>query len=421
MTEETATEPVRLAILVRRFPNIVQTYVLNHILSMKAAGMKTIIVAANPGDQADVHPAIGQYHLLDETLYIRSSWRSVLLRLPLVPFGGLPYLRCIARLVFSATWIRYGLKYTARALVRARIFRDGRPDIVHSHSMFSSYDFLFLREVFDIPFVTTFHGLLPNNIRMLDHGALRGILETGDAFLVNTCFARDQLLELQCPERKIHIIPQGTDIGEFKFMERHISPGQPVRILSVGRLSPEKGFHVAVRAIARLQAQVPGIEYRIIGDGVERQALQDLIDSLGVAGSVTLCGYVATEELQRHYNEAHLFILPSIDLRDGTHTETQGVVLQEAQASGIPVIASRTGGIPEVIRDGVTGILFDEEDDATLSTCIRRLIDDDVFYSAVARQGRTDVEENYSLEVISARQLAVYKELLAGRAGGKGL
>jgi colanic acid/amylovoran biosynthesis glycosyltransferase len=288
----------------------------------------------------------------------------------------------------------------------------GLPDIVHSHSLFTSYNYLFLREVFSIPFVTTFHGLVPNNVRMLGREKMSRVLRAGDAFLVNTRFARDQLLAIGCPREKIHIIPQGTNLEDFPFRARRIVSGEPIVVLSVGRLSIEKGFHIAIRAVARLRDSFPNIQYRIVGKGIYEKELKELVDTLGVQDCVSLCGLVDASELRRQYEEASIFVLPSTDPKDGSHTETQGVVLQEAQASGIPVIASRTGGIPEVISDRKTGLLFDEGDDEELAGRIEALIHDGELYGKISTQARQDVEENYSIEVIRDRVLEIYRRVL---------
>ena len=406
---------LRIVILVRKFPNLVQTYVLNHILSMKAAGNETLVVAEAKAGQSEVHPAVYRNNLLDDTIYISGELGRIVRQLPHIPYANRNYLRAVIKIAFSGIWLRHGFRYALKSLVRARVLAFGAPDIIHSHSLFSSYNYLFIREIFSIPFVTTFHGLVPNNVRMLERDKIRDVLEAGDAFFVNTRFARSQLMSFECPADRIHIIPQGTDTGEFPFRERRIATGKPIVILSVGRLSIEKGFHIAIRAIARLKDRFPNIEYRIIGSGLEEQNLKDLIGSLDVQEFVTLYGSVSTNELRVHYENAKIFVLPSIDLRDGFHTETQGVVLQEAQASGIPVIASRTGGIPEVIKHRETGLLFDEEDDEGLARHIETLITDSTLYKNIITQARSDVVDNFSIDVIRDKLINAYSKIINAR------
>jgi glycosyltransferase involved in cell wall biosynthesis len=401
---------MRIAILVQQFPNIVQTYIISPLVLFKKAGIKATIIAIFDPIQNETHPYVEQYGLRKDTIYIDPEPRKLLTQILKAPLYRPRYLASIFNVVFSKLWKTYGTKYTIKAILYCRSLATGSYDIVHSHTLFSSYEYLFLKDIFSIPLVTTFHGLEPKNAQPLAANKVEMVLKNTDAFIVNTVFAQQQLTGMGCNKDKIHIIPQGTDTADFPFLQREITSEKPIVILSVGRLSIEKGFHIAVKAISSLAPQHPGIQYRIIGSGPEEKTLTRLCEQLGIQQHIHIHGSVSTDELLSHYSEAHIFVLPSIDFRDGSHTETQGVVLQEAQSSGIPVIASRTGGIPEVIKDRKTGLLFEEENDTQLSQLIESLIDDREQYRTIAQQARKDVEENYSIEVIGERLIKLYEQ-----------
>lgn len=400
---------MQIAILVQQFPNIVQTYIISPLVLFKKAGIKATIVAIVDPKQNETHPYVEHYSLRKDTIYIDPDPRSLFKQILKAPFYRPRYLTAIFKVILSKLWINYGTKYTIKAILYSRSLAAGSYNIVHSHTLFSSYEYLFLRDIFNIPLVTTFHGLEPKNAQPLAEKKVTLVLNNTDAFIVNTVFAQQQLTSMGCEKDKIHIIPQGTDTSDFPFIQREITEDKPIVILSVGRLSIEKGFHIAVKAISRLVPQHPTIEYRIIGSGPEEKTLTQLSEQLGIQQNVLIHGSVSTDELLSHYSDAHIFVLPSIDFRDGSHTETQGVVLQEAQSSGIPVIASRTGGIPEVIKDRETGLLFEEENDTQLSQLIESLINDKEQYETISEQARKDVEENYSIEVIGGRLIDLYK------------
>jgi len=409
------TKPLKLAIMVRMFPNIVQTYVLSHILSLRRAGHETLIIAEQDPGQNEVHPRVIESHLVDEAIYIDPDNGNLVSQIPYQVLFSARYIGAALRLLLSGILVRHGIKYTVKALIRVMVESHHKFDIIHSHSLFSSYDYLFLKEVFGIPLTTTFHGLVPKNVEMLEDRKIRAVLNTGDAFFVNTNFAKSQLEVLGCDAGKIHIIPQGINLDDFPFSSRKIESWELITILSVGRLSIEKGFHIAIKAIGRLIEAFPNVRYHIVGGGPEKENLTRLIEAEGLRDKVIIFGSISTEQLLSHYAEAHIFILPSIDFCDGSHTETQGVVLQEAQASGIPVIASRTGGIPEVVIDGDTGLLFAEEDDHELANHIQSLIFDPVLYEKLHLQGRRNVEERFSADVICAQLSSVYYQFLDRR------
>lgn len=403
---------LRVAILVRQFPNIVQTYILNHIISLKNVGVDTVIIATANPRQAETHPEVNEYNLMDETMYINTGRANLLKQIFTLPLYKPNYFSAFLKILFSSIWKQYGLLYGIKALVTAKSLSSGVFDIAHSHTLISSYEYLYYKKIFNIPLVTTFHGFEPKSSKSLADKKVQLVLENVDAFVVNTVFARKQLTDLGCEKEKIHIIPQGTNIANFPYKQRIISKDKPIAILSVGRLSIEKGFHVAVKAIAKLVHLYPNIQYCIIGSGPEEQPLIRLIKDLEIQSFVKLHGPASTEALLSNYSDAHIFILPSIDFRDGSHTETQGVVLQEAQSSGIPVVASKTGGIPEIIHDKKTGLLFDEEDDEQLAQVLEKLISDKDLYNNLSEQARQDVEMNLSTEAISKRMLSLYKQVL---------
>ena len=414
---KTTSSPIRIAILTRMFPNIVQTYVLNHILSLNNFGAETLIIAEKDPKQKEIHPRVIENNLLDKTIYISTEFNKIFWQLLTLPITRPAYWSALRRIFFSNIWRQYGLKYGLKSLVRAKILSKHSFNIVHSHSLFSSYDYLFLKEIFSIPITTTFHGLVPKNVKMLSTNKIKPALDACDVFFVNTVFARNQLVDLGCDLGKIHIIPQGTNTLDFPFKSRKICNDAPINILSVGRLSIEKGFHISIRAIATIIKNHPNIKYRIVGGGIEENNLAELIKDLGLQNNVEIIGSVSTEMLSSYYADAHIFILPSIDFRDGSHTETQGVVLQEAQSSGIPVIASKTGGIPEIINDNVTGLLFDEENHEQLSKKISSLIDNDQIYQSLSIQGKKDVEDNYSIDVICNQLINVYQNTIKASDG----
>lgn len=405
--------PLRVAILVSQFPNIVQTYILNHIISLKNSGTVTAIIAVSNPKQTEVHPAVHEYDLMSEVIYINTVKVSELKQIFTLPLYEPRYLSALNKVFFSNLWKTYGIKYGIKAILTAKILSTHDFDLIHSHTLISSYEYLYLKDIFRIPIITTFHGFEPKNSKTLAIEKTQLVLRKTDAFIVNTCFAQKQLTDMGCQKDKIHIIPQGTNTIDFPYKSRKISKKQPIIILSVGRLSIEKGFHVAINAMAKVVKHFPDIKYHIIGSGPEETNLSKLINRLGLQKTVKIYGAVSTENLLTHYSSAHMFILPSIDFRDGSHTETQGVVLQEAQSSGIPIIASKTGGIPEVIKNGETGLLFDEENDAQLAQLIESLINDKDLYQNLSIQARKDVEDNYSIDVVGARLMDVYKNTLS--------
>jgi glycosyltransferase involved in cell wall biosynthesis len=184
----------------------------------------------------------------------------------------------------------------------------------------------------------------------------------------------------------IPIIPNGVDLDVY-FTKEH-SWSTP-RILSVGRLVYQKGLDLAVHALSGLQDL--NWEWNIIGDGPEMNALQSLVESMGIRDRITFLGWQSREELIQCYKQSNLFLFPS------RHEGMPNAVL-EAMASGLPVIASRIAGNEELVLDGETGILVKTEHIEELRSALRNLIIDPPLRQKMGAASRQRVEQFYSWE-----------------------
>jgi glycosyltransferase involved in cell wall biosynthesis len=172
---------------------------------------------------------------------------------------------------------------------------------------------------------------------------------------------------------------------------------EPPLVLAAGNLVPAKGFDVLVRAVGELEKHGVDVRLRILGEGPERLCLETLADEHEIAGRIELPGYYKHNELAGHLAGALALVVPAritaSGLREGLPT-----VIAESWLSGTPVIASPIGGIPEVVFDGETGLLFPAEDSEALARCIKRLIDDKTLRDVLADAGRAKADELFSPE-----------------------
>ncbi|MFL5560770.1 MAG: glycosyltransferase family 4 protein [Gemmatimonadaceae bacterium] len=182
---------------------------------------------------------------------------------------------------------------------------------------------------------------------------------------------------------------------------------RPFTVLFVGRLVARKGVPVLLEAWA--QAALPNAKLVIVGGGPDRDALEARSASLGVDANIDFRGRVSDEELASAYSTADLFVLPAVlDARGDT--EGLGVVLLEAMASHVPVLASAAGGITDVIVDGESGILVPPGDAAALSNALRRVAGDPALRATLAANGARRVREHFSWDAIADRWAEVYRE-----------
>jgi len=206
---------------------------------------------------------------------------------------------------------------------------------------------------------------------------------------------------------KIHVIHCGIDMEVFTPVPRE-SDGA-IRILSVGRLEEKKGHRYLIEACSILKQRAVDFRCMIVGEGVERDALQALIDAYGLQDSVVLKGAVFQEEIRAFYEDTDIFALACVS---AGNADIDGipVVLMEAMAMEIPAISTNISGIPELIEDGGNGMLVPQRDADALAEAIHRLIQDESLRETIRRNGRITVERAFDLRSEGAKLMDLFRE-----------
>lgn len=290
--------------------------------------------------------------------------------------------------------------------------------VIHSHALGLGFAFLPAAAHFRIPLILTFHGLMPSGVPQVAVHRRRALFERAARVLVNTRFARRHAIDLGCPADRIVVLPQGLPLEDFPFAPRPApAAGEPLRLLSVGRFHRDKGQGYALLALRRLVDQGIDARWDYVGVGPDRERLARVANALGLGERVLFHEGLSPEGLRRLYATNHLFVLASVNNEHRhEHVETQGVVLQEAQASGCIPIATRVGGIPECINDGKDGVLIRDRSHRAIADAVLDLLSKPGQWRSLQVNGRRNVEERFSAEVIGRRMAALIREV----AGGKG-
>lgn len=194
---------------------------------------------------------------------------------------------------------------------------------------------------------------------------------------------------------KIHLIYNAIDLEDYRAKERPLL--QPPLILAIGRLIPMKGFDFLIRACGQLKQAGIAFQCTIVGDGPEMNRLNKMITDGAIEENVRCIGPQGQAVIKDLLQQASLFVMPSIISMDGSH-DGLPTVLIESLAMGVPSIASRVAGIPEIIDHYKTGILVPPAQAGDLFLAMKELLSDPGLCQKVARQGRKKVEELFSLE-----------------------
>jgi colanic acid/amylovoran biosynthesis glycosyltransferase len=305
--------------------------------------------------------------------------------------------------------------YRLLALLQGR----GRYDLAHAHFGPVANNIRFVRELWRVPLVVSFHGYDVGAWPREKGGAVYSrLFRTADIVTANSRYTRDRLEALGCPPAKICVLHMGLDLAEFCFRERTPPANGCVELLSVGRLVEKKGFEYSIRVMPRLREEHPGIHYSIVGDGPLREHLRALAVELGVHDVVSFLGAGGETSVRQKMEEAHILVAPSITA-EGGDVEGQGLVLQEAQACGLPVLATDHNGFPEGILPGRSGFLVPERDVDALAERLSYMIERGMQWSEWGRAGRRHVEQNYDIRKLSLQLESIYEQAIAShRARG---
>ena len=290
-----------------------------------------------------------------------------------------------------------------------RLCRRARYDVIHVHWPLPLALFGWAAQrARPARLVTTFYGV---ELRWVKSALpfLKGFLawaaRRSDRVVAISHYTAGELRELA--DVPIEVIPYTTSLPEVGATSP--APDGKGPVLFVGRLVERKGVAHLIEAIARLGSLGPRLE--IVGEGPERPGLEALAERLGVADRVVFRGKIPPDELQASYARAAVCVLPSVlDARGDT--EGLGVVLLEAMNHATPVIASRVGGIPDVVEDGVSGLLVPPGDAAALAAAVRRLRDDPDLARRLGEGGRRRLREQFNWPAIVRRWLDLYAGLV---------
>jgi colanic acid/amylovoran biosynthesis glycosyltransferase len=261
------------------------------------------------------------------------------------------------------------------------------------------------------PSIVSFHGadVLVDMNKPAYREATRQMLEAVNLVLVRSESLRRAVIDLGCDEGKVQIQRTGIPLGEFPFHERSFVAGAATewRFVQAGRLIEKKGLPVTLRAFAVFLRQHPNAKLTIAGEGPLLVQLQDLARDLKIDSRVSFTGFVSQEKLREIYYASHIFLHPSQTGRDGNQEGVPNSML-EAMANGLPVFATRHGGIPEVIENGVSGVLVGEGDHEKLAAALLDAATDPGFLSRIARNGTEIVRKNFDLPAQAQRLEEIY-------------
>jgi glycosyltransferase involved in cell wall biosynthesis len=404
-----STRPVRVGYVLMSFPRFSETFILNEILELERTGVRVTVFSMRRPDEKVRQPGVSRVRapVLVNPTGIRAVTAGVaahlhcLLHRPRRYLGTVRYVRRLGsgsawRLFLAAAWIAAETRRRGIGHLHAH-FASGPARQVKLASMLCGIPFSFTAHARDLYWSGYRHHQshrLKRRVRLASF--VVAISERNRRFFGTLGF--------HIPRRRVVRLYNGLDLEEWT----HLRPaGRPAVhgatitaapiVLAVGRLVEKKGFHDLIEAAARLCEAGVAFRCRIAGEGPERARLEESIRRLGLEERVTLLGPVAHDRLlAEHYLEAHVLVQPCVVASDGDQDGIPMVIL-EAMAVGLPVVATPVSGIGEAVVHGKTGLLVPPGEPWALADALARVLRDDSLAASLAGEARGLVERRFDL------------------------
>jgi colanic acid/amylovoran biosynthesis glycosyltransferase len=319
-------------------------------------------------------------------------------------------------------WLKYirrepPIVYRGEYGVLAGLLERRAADLMHVYFGHTGVHLLPFIRRWPKPVVVSFHGM-DVQTRAQDPSyevRLRELLRSATLVLARSDSLLNALRALGCPEEKLRMNRTGIPLEQFPGGSRQAPPDGAWRFVQACRLIRKKGIDDALHAFARFNARHPESRFTIAGEGPLLQELEQLRDDLRLRGKVEFAGFLKGPDLCGLFQQSHIFLHPSRMTEDQNQEGVPNAML-EAMATGLPVIATRHGGIPEAVTDGVSGILVAEGDRDALQDAMIRLATDPPRWTRMGLSAAADVRKSFESAAQLAKLEAVYDEALERRS-----
>ncbi|MEY4483724.1 MAG: hypothetical protein RL693_1176 [Verrucomicrobiota bacterium] len=318
-------------------------------------------------------------------------------------------------------WLKYVKKeppivYRGEYGVLAKLLERRHADLLHVYFGHTGVHLLPFIQRWPKPVVVSFHGM-DVQTRAHDPGyeiKLRELLQAATLVLARSQSLLDRLHALGCPAEKVRMNRTGIPLEKFPSVERTYPADGAWHLVQACRLIEKKGLDDTLQAFAAFRALHPRARLTIAGEGPLLPSLEELREKLGLKDSVQFAGFLNGADLCSLYHSAHVFLHPSRMTGDQNQEGIPNSML-EAMATGLPVAATLHGGIPEAVRDGISGFLTAERDREALFESLKKLTQDEAIWQRMSLAAADDVRENFESAAQIAKLEAAYMEAIASK------
>ncbi len=408
---------MRILYLLKHFPALSQTFILNEITSLIDEGHDVSIIAMYNLNENKIHEKIERYNLLKEIHYLK--YYPFFLNKFENNYSKEEIFERATKKLFEKNSISKEIKFNLLDLGYKqekeieRTFRKfldyldileiiKEKDIEHIHVHFADknaqvvYD---INKIINVPYTLTTHAY---DIFVNPYKDLKKWADNAKKMIVISEYNKKYMVKnFGIDEDKISMVRCGINLDEFKLL--NIEKENRFTILNIGRLNLIKNQKCLIEACKILKNKGLNFQCLIIGKGKERANLEKQIQESGLKDYIKLLGSKKNEELIEYYNKANVFVLPSI-------SEASPTVIKEALACGMPVIVSNVRGVPEIIKDGHNGFLIEPEKPEQIANKLMELIKKPDLIKKFKKNSRKIIEKEFDVKENIKKLIKIFKK-----------
>lgn len=393
---------MKVAYILGIFPKLSESFIINEIVELLKKGHNIQIYSYHSPKDHIKHEVFREYNLLERTHYFSFNRLFKVNLFYFLKYFVTGLLRDLFNFRFSARILEFNLK----AAYFTVIIRKNRSDILHSHFTTTGSFSKRLGEFLGLPYILTAHAF---DIYMSQENELREVMESARSVVTISEYNRNYLQNEIGIKNRIEVIRCGIDIEKFNPKGKS-HPDNKIKILTVTRLVEKKGLEYLIKAMPAVISEIQDINLTIIGTGPLEGHLKQIMKDMNIEKYVEFRGGVSDSELKHYYENADMFILPCIIAGNGDRDGIP-VAIMEAMAMELPVISTRISGIPELVSDGISGILVPQKNEISIADAILKLCKDRDLRHRMGENGRKIINKKYNIALESRKLINIYNNV----------
>lgn len=391
---------MKSAYLLSVFPKLSESFVLNEITEQLKSNSEILIFSMNKPTEKITHEEVQEYNLLEKTHYFSLNG---IFKINTTKF----IINFIRTIFYEVSNLRIPAN-SFKIAYFATIMEENGVTQVHTHFATMGIYAKELGDLLKIPYTLTAHAYDIYVNPKADK--LKNIMENAAAVITISEYNKNYLKYDIGVENRIDVIRCGINGRKFNPRKTSKKEQHPIKILTVSRFVEKKGIEYLIKSIPLVLKEIPNCEFIVVGSGPLMESLQDLAKRLNVDSVIKFKGDVSDSDLLNYYNDADMFVLPCIVAKNGDRDGIP-VAMMEAMALEIPLISTNVSGIPELVEDGISGILVPPKDEKAISEAVIKLCKNEDLRIQMGKKGREIVLEKYNIKNETKKLEVLFEEI----------